>query len=127
MKNLLLLLMAFLACAWISCSQPKTSTDAATAETKKDSTAAPMPQAEFADAKYTAIGKAAFAALAKKDVDTWSKMFADKAVYYWNSGDSLAGKPAIQAFWTDRMKNVVDSLWFSNEIYLPIKVNKPQA
>src|SRR5262249_42391280 len=40
--------------------------------------------------------------------------------------DSLSGKEAIVKYWKDRRTNVIDSLSFANDIYLPIKVNKPQ-
>jgi hypothetical protein len=53
--------------------------------------------------------------------------YADNAVYQWNSGDSLAGKPAISEYWTKRRTELIDSLTFSNEIWLPIKVNQPQS
>jgi hypothetical protein len=53
--------------------------------------------------------------------------FADNAVYQWNNGDSLAGKAAITAYWKKRRGEVIDSLTFSNQILLPIKVNKPQS
>jgi hypothetical protein len=33
--------------------------------------------------------------------------FADNAVYYWNSGDSLVGKPAIDKYWRNRRANVL--------------------
>ena len=51
----------------------------------------PQP-AEFADAKYTDIGKKGLAALTSGDVDSWMAGFTDNAKYYWNGGDSLIGK-----------------------------------
>jgi hypothetical protein len=83
--------------------------------------------AEFADAKYTAIGKKGMEALSAGDVSTWMNDFADNAVYLWNSGDSLAGKAAISDYWKKRRADVIDSLTFSNMIWLPIKVNQPQS
>jgi hypothetical protein len=52
--------------------------------------------------------------------------FADNAVYVWSSGDSLNGKKAITDYWKDRRSNVIDSLTFMNDVWLPIKVNEPQ-
>jgi ketosteroid isomerase-like protein len=65
--------------------------------------------------------------MAKGDMDAWIANYADDAKYYWNSGDSLIGKPAIDKFWRDRRANVIETLEFKNAIWLPIDVRKPQA
>ena len=83
--------------------------------------------AEFADAKYAEIGKKGIAALSSGDVDGWLAGYADNAVYLWNNGDSLAGKAAITEYWKKRRTEVLDSISFSNAIFLPVKVNKPQS
>jgi hypothetical protein len=44
--------------------------------------------------------------LTKGDMDAWMAEFADNAVY-WNSGDSLVGKPAIDKYWRNRRANVL--------------------
>jgi ketosteroid isomerase-like protein len=98
------------------------STATAAAETKPGS----PKDVEFADAKYMDIGKAALAAMSKGDISGWLANYADNAVYIWSAGDSLAGLPAITKYWTDRRSNVIDSIAFSNDIWLAIKVNKPQ-
>lgn len=85
----------------------------------------PQP-AEFADAKYADIGKKGIAALASGDVDGWMAAYADNAKYFWNGGDSLIGKAAITAYWKKRRSEVIDSMSFSNDIWLPVKVNTPQ-
>ena len=86
-----------------------------------------IPQTEFADAKYSEIGKNTLSKLASGDIAGWMNDFADTAVYVWNNGDSLAGKKAISEYWTKRRTEVIDSLKFSKEIWLPIKVNRPQS
>ena len=91
-----------------------------------DSTGAVAP-AEFADPSYGAIVKTGLANFAKGDVAAWMESYADNAVYAWNNGDSLAGKAAISEYWTKRRTEVIDSITFSNEIVLPIKVNTPQS
>ena len=83
--------------------------------------------AEFADPKYSEIGKKGIAALASGDIDTWMTAYADNAVYLWNNGDSIAGKKAITEYWRKRRGEVIDSLTISNAIWLPIKVNQPQS
>ncbi|MEP6795497.1 MAG: nuclear transport factor 2 family protein [Saprospiraceae bacterium] len=128
MKNQLLWAFSLLVLLMIACKPAATTEEAATAA-KTDSTAAMAPKApaEFADAKYSEIVKNGQAALSKGDVAAWLSSFADNAVYVWNNGDSLAGKAAITAYWTKRRADVVDSLTFKNQIYLPIQVNTPQS
>jgi ketosteroid isomerase-like protein len=83
--------------------------------------------AEFADPKYAEIGKKWINSLAAGDMAGYLSAYADNAVYVWNNGDSLTGKAAISAHWTKRRTEIIDSLAFSHEIWLPIKVNKPQS
>ena len=83
--------------------------------------------AEFADAKYAGIGKAGIAALSSGNVDGWMASYADDATYLWNNGDSLVGKVAITNYWKKRRTEVIDSISFTNDIWLPIKINKPQS
>ena len=52
--------------------------------------------------------------------------FSDNAVFVWSAGDSLAGKEAIGNYWKDRWTGL-ESITFSNDIWLPIQVNKPQS
>jgi hypothetical protein len=100
----------------------KTDTSSATASEPK-----PTPQAEFADQKYTDLGKKMTEQLSNGNVNDWIANFSDNAAYRWSSGDSLIGKAAIQKYWEDRRKNVIDSLTFSNQVWLPIKVNRSQV
>jgi len=83
--------------------------------------------AEFAAANYGEIARKGIANLSSGDVDAWMSSFADNAVWQFNNGDSLVGKAAISDYWKKRRTDVIDSISFSNEIYLPIKVNKPQS
>jgi len=79
---------------------------------------------EFADAKYTKIGKQLLASLSRGDMDAWMSNYADNAKYYWNNGDSLIGKPAIDKFWRDRRTNVIETMTFEKDIWLPVQVNE---
>ncbi|MBZ5855583.1 nuclear transport factor 2 family protein [Flavihumibacter profundi] len=108
-----------------SCNTPKP-------EEKKEeppvvTEAKPQQPAEFADPKYTELGKSALAALTNGDVDGWVSAYADNAVFMWNNGDSIVGKPAITAYWKKRRTEVIDSISFSNLIFLPLRVNQPQS
>lgn len=98
---------------------------AAETETAVVASAAPQP-AEIADQKYAEIGKGNLAAMSAGDVDTWMNSFADNARYFWNGGDSLVGKDAITAYWKKRRGEVIDSIRFDEQIWLPVKVNQPQ-
>lgn len=105
---------------FVSCKK-ETATESGTAPTVAAETDAPLA---FADAKYTAMGKESLAALSKGDMDTWMANYADNAKYYWNSGDSLVGKPAIDAYWRDRRNNLIETITFTNDIWIPLQVNK---
>lgn len=83
--------------------------------------------AAFAETKYADIGRTATEALASGDLEGWMKVYADNAVYSWNNGDSIAGKPAITAYWKKRRTEIIDSIRFSDHIFLPIRVNRPQS
>ncbi|WP_333600852.1 nuclear transport factor 2 family protein [Flavobacterium sp.] len=117
-----LLLVALCIPLFIGCKKEAPAEPAAT--TTPDAASAPV---EIADAKYTEIGKNAIAAMTKGDVDGWIANYADNAKYYWNAGDSLVGKPAIDKYWRDRRANVIDSISFKNDIWIPVKINKPQS
>ena len=84
------------------------------------------PQSEFADLKYADMGKKMIAQMSSGDIDGWLTNYADNAVYAWSAGDSLAGKAAIEKYWKDRRMNVMDSISFTNDIWLPLKINTPQ-
>lgn len=118
MKNLFLTLLCCAALA--ACNKTEQKVEVPEPEP------GPPPQSEFADQKYVEIGKQGIDQLSRGDVDGWMSAFADNAVYAWSNGDSLTGKPAITEYWKNRRTNVIDSLTFSNDIWLPIKVNTPQ-
>ena len=113
----------------LACNNKPAETTAA----KTDSAATPLaetktpPQSEFADPKYTELGKQMTEQMSKGDMDAWANNFADNAKYRWSSGDSLSGKAAILKYWKERRDKVIDSISFSREVWLPLKVNKSQV
>ena len=125
-----LLSLAAGCCILFACNnQPATKEPAKTdeaASTTADSKPSTPQDVEFADPKYMDIGKAALAAMSKGDISGWLAGYADNAVYSWSAGDSLSGLPAITKYWTERRTKVIDSITFANDIWLAIKVNKPQ-
>jgi hypothetical protein len=125
MKNLLLGAVCSFFLFLIACNGAKPADAPADASATKDTTM--TAPAEFADMKYGETVKGMVASLSKGDMASWLGNFSDNAVYAWNNGDSLAGKAAISEYWTKRRGDVIDSLWFDKQIYLPVKVNKPQS
>ena len=115
--------LALFSCAYQSPDAEKTET---TVSAVAETAAAPQP-AEFADPKYGDISKKGLANLSSGDIDAWMSTFADNAVWQFNNGDSLTGKAAISDYWKKRRTETIDSISFSNEIYLPLKVNNPQS
>ncbi|ULQ54637.1 nuclear transport factor 2 family protein [Flavihumibacter fluvii] len=116
----------FISAILIACNNEKP------AEQKDESSAVPVPEAkmqpvEFADPKYMEMGKNALAALSKGDVAGWMNGYADNAVFQWNNLDSAVGKAAITDYWTKRRTESIDSITFTNMIFLPVKVNQPQS
>ena len=111
----------FFACTSQKSEDKATTTDSAVAAAP----AKPLPT-EIGDAKFVDIGKSGNANLSSGNIDAWMTSFADNAVYVWNNGDSLAGKPAITAYWKQRRGSVIDSISFSQDIWLAVKVNQPQ-
>lgn len=82
---------------------------------------------EFGDDKLVEILKKGSASLESGDIDGWLVSFADNAVYHWNNYDSLAGKAAISDYWKKRRADVIDSMSFTKQIWMPIKLNKPMV
>ena len=123
-KTIAVALVTFL---FFACSSPKTEDKTASPSDSAAVVADKPKPAEFADAKYAEIGRSGLANLTSGNIDAWMSSFADNAVYVWNGGDSLAGKAAISAYWKKRRTEVIDSISFMNQIWLPIKVNQPQS
>jgi len=120
--NLMKKQLAFALCviALWSCNAPKQEEAPKTEETP--AVAAAQRPVEFADQKYVDVCKDGMAKLSAGDVDGFINNYADNAVYRWNNFDSLAGKPAIAAYWKDRRSNVITKLEFTDDIWLSLAV-----
>jgi hypothetical protein len=123
MRNILLGTICLIMLA--ACKNEADKTEQPTAI--KSETSKTPPPVEFADQKYVDMGKKSLEQFASGDIDGWATAFADKIIYRWSSGDSLAGKDAIVKYWKDRRMNAVSSIQRSNDIWLPVKVNQPQS
>ncbi len=86
----------------------------------------PVKGVHLADAKYVYFGKSYLETFSRGDINAWLEIFADNAVFQWNNGDSLTGKDAIAAYWSNRWSKL-DSIRFSNQIWLPVRVTQPQS
>ena len=122
MKQILRVLVLF---ALVTACNNKTN-EPAKEDAMPPSEAATMKPSEFADPSYADYGKRFISNFTKGDIDAWTNDLADNAVFVWSSGDSVAGKAAIGTYWKKRW-TALDSITFSNEIWLPITVNQPQS
>ncbi len=109
-----------------SCANQKPEAEKTETTVASTEVAAAQP-AEFADPKYGEIGKSGIANLSSGNVDAWMASFADNAVWQFNNGDSLVGRAAITDYWKKRRTETIDSISFSNQIFLPLKINQPQS
>ena len=122
-----LLFFAAGCCLLVSCNnKPSESASAETKDSPSVAKATTPPQSEFADARYADMGRKQLAMMSSGDINGWLDAFADNAIYYWSAGDSLAGKAAIAKYWIERRTKVIDSITYSKDIWLPLKVNRPQ-
>ena len=118
-------LIVYAALVWlVACATPETENG--TPESPAASAATEPADAELTGTQFVDMGKAALANLSSGNVDAWLETFADNAMYRWNNGDSLAGKAAIAEYWKNRRGKDIKTITFSNDIWLSMKVNKPQ-
>jgi len=97
------------------------TTASATAETEKAPAAA-----ELLDMSRAEPVKNGMMSFSKKDIDGMTAEYADDVRYFWSSGDSLIGKQAVKDYYSGRLK-LIDTLTYSDFIFLPIKNNQPQS
>ena len=117
-------LVAIAACK----NEPEKATNTQVASAPSAATAnKPPAPVVFADQRFMDMAKKTFQLFESGDIDGWLNGFADNVIYRWSAGDSLAGKEAVSKYWKDRRMNVIDSIHFEKEIYLPVTVNQPQS
>jgi hypothetical protein len=99
-------------------------------EEKKAETSAPDASGDKAkapvelimDSNLVASARAAFTAFENKDVNGYTANMDDNVMFRWSGGDSLVGKQAVKDYYTGRY-NIIDTIRFSNHIFLPIMAN----
>lgn len=122
--------IGFLLCAVIFAACTNDQSETAGNSTTTDSTSNDMNSArgyEFGDDKYVQKAKQVMQSLSSGDMDGYMTDYADNAIYRFSGGDSLNGKPAITDYWKKRRSEVIESLSFSNEVWLPITVKTPMS
>ena len=107
-----------------SCNSPRTEDSKKETSAETPAVVVSQTPVEFADEKFSESCKDAMMKLSSGDVNGFTSLYADDAVYRWNNGDSIAGKPAIVKYWTDRRKNVISKLEFTDDIWLSLNVTE---
>lgn len=120
-KLFMVVLLAFL---FIACNNENKTTDGATTEVKDTvATGTTQPPVELLGEELNAGSKAIWENFSKGDVDAMTANFDDNGRMLWSGGDSLVGKKAIVDYYKGRWK-LIETLKFSEEIWLPIKANQ---
>jgi len=120
--------IGFLLCAVIFAACSNDQSAASNTSTTTDSANNEMNEAsgyEFGNDKYVQMAKQIMQDLSSGNIDSYLSAYADNAIYRFSGGDSLNGKQAITDYWKKRRSEVIDSLSYSSEAWLPIKVNTP--
>lgn len=122
-----ILLGMFLSAVLFACNNEKTestesteTTAPAVSETETNSGDVLLPLSEGDGVKN------AMTAFSNADVAGMTSNYDDNVKYFWSGGDSLIGKKAVQDYYNGRWK-LIDSLSFSDQIVLPVKVNVSQS
>ena len=108
-----------ISCADKAEEKTTTETPAPTTETKK-------PATEVLDLSEADGVKAGLAAFTKGDIDGMTAGFDDNIRYIFSNLDSLVGKQAVKDYYSGRWK-LIDSVMYSEQIYLPIRLNESQS
>jgi len=122
-------ILGLLICSAIlfSCGDNEKTAGATESASTADKPAADAKDYEIGDMKFVDVAKKGMQYLESGDIDSWMASFSDNAVYRWNNLDSLIGKAAIADYWKKRRTDLIDSMSFTNDIWMPIKVNKIQS
>ena len=115
----------FLAIIFAACNNDQTAANNSSTTMDSTSTEVNTRGYEFGDDKYVQMAKQTMQDLSSGNVDGFLSAYADNAIYRFSGGDSLNGKQAITDYWKKRRSEVIDSLSYSSEAWLPINVSNP--
>jgi hypothetical protein len=102
-------------------------------ETKKEEFVAieqETPMLEVASQEYADLAQKTLDLISEFDLETWKDYLADDVVWYWPDGDSetrhsIKGKEELIAWWKNWKETTGGQISFTNNTFLPIKVNTP--
>ena len=115
----------FISAFLIACNE-KADDKQATSTNETLSASEKKPATEVLDLGEADGVKAGVAAFTKGDIDGMTATYDDNIRYYFSGGDSLIGKQAVKDYYTGRWK-LIDSITYSEQIYLPIRINESQS
>lgn len=118
MKNLIIALLGFI--LFMACGKQKQ-------ERAASATPVVKPPLEIGNSKYIEISKQGLIAIRDGDIDAFAANLSDNSKFTWNYLDSVQGKQAITEYWKDRRRRVIDTLIFSNDVWITLKANEPVA
>ena len=110
-----------------SCSNDQSAADNSSSTLDSSSKEVNTRGYEFGTEKYVQMAKQIMQDLSSGNVDGYTSAYADNAIYRFSGGDSLNGKQAITDYWKKRRSEVIDSLSYTSEIWLPINVSEPMS
>jgi len=118
-------LLAICSVVLAACNNEKKD-EPSSATTTPSATNDKKPILEMMDMSSADVVKKSYEAFSKGDIDGMTADFADNIRYTWSGGDSLIGKAAVQDYWKKRWA-LIDSLNFSENIFVPILANESQS
>ena len=114
-----------LAVMFAACSNDQTAADTSSTTMDSASTEVNSRDYSFGEDKYVQMAKQTMQDLSSGNVDGFLSAYADNAIYRFSGGDSLNGKQAITDYWKKRRSEVIDSLSYSSEAWMPVNVSNP--
>ena len=116
----------FITAFLLACNNEKKESNASTDASTTASSSDKKNADELLDISEGDVVKNSVIAFSKGDVEAMAANYADTILYLWSGGDSLRGKKAVQDYYKGRW-NVIDSLYYSDHVVLPVKVNVQQS
>lgn len=115
---------AFIICALLITSCNETKKEVAV-EIEQET-----PMLEVASQEYADLTQKTLDLLSEFDLETWKDYLADDIIWYWPDGNSetrhrINGKEELIAWWKNWKETTNGELSFTNNTFLPLKVNTP--
>ena len=111
----------FIAAVLFACNSEEKKAETSTTDSKTETGKAPVELIN--DSSFLASSKATMTAFENKDINGYTANMADNIKFRWSNGDSLVGLQAVKDYWSGRFNNVIDTIRFSNHIFLPVMAN----